>query len=923
MKPTLRLSKKKNSIGLLAIPIILLICLLFILPDAIQDEREAYESFIKNEIERMGVIDRLEADEEKYADKPEMAAIQDYLMTMDPDLQMVPKDRLKDAYATMMQMQNEQSSREFGDNLTWEGTPCRMGGRMRSLMFDPNDPSGNKVWAGSVTGGLWVNNDISSFLSTWQAVDDFWDNLSISSITHDPNNSNIFYIGTGEAPTAIITYRESSGLGMGILKSTDGGETWTVIESTEEFAYITDIEVIDNNGSSIIYAGVASGQYMGSQHESQPGDGLYRSTDGGQSWEQVLPNIPGTGIPYMPSDIEVTSNGKLYVGTMQNLDQEGGAVILHSDHGLSGSWTVYDDIHDDILNEPDYNVPGRVILASAPSDPDYVYGLIGSGRTTYFTAYHCYHIVRSTDGGNSWAEVNTPYAGNRNFAYISWHALAGSVDPNDPNTLTVGGLDIHRSTNAGVNWDWLTDWSLMYNGGGSNYVHGDIHQILYKEGSSNEFIVATDGGVFYTSTGSSAGPTFIEKNENLSTLQYYSCDIHPEAGNTNNIGGLQDNGTLLYQGDFLHLDDMVSGGDGAFCFIDEDEPNLYISSIYYNWYQFHVLSSGGIYTNSYNDFYNTGYFINPADYDSYNNTLYANGAYWSNFNENTLLRITGIPNNPSGQMLTIDTDSDLAYSHVKFSKYSELNSATLFIGTWAGLLYKVTDANTSPVVEEIGTEDFPVATISCIALGGSEDTILVTFSNYGVSSIWQSYDGGVNWFEKEGNLPDMPVRWAFYHPHNASNAIIATETGTWTTNSLHTNDVAWEPQNDGMANVRVDMLAMREIDHTVMAATHGRGIFNSEFAYNPPVSIAEIDEKDISIYPNPVQENVQITVNNQIKGDFAVRIVDNAGRFVIDKTYSLQEGNSIDLNLANLPKGVYHLVLSNNELQISKKLIKL
>jgi len=924
MKTNLPSLVKKKSIGLLAIPVMLLACLLFILPDAIQDERKAYESFIKNEVEQIGLVDKPVVETEKYADKPDMAAIQDYLMTMDPKLQMVPKTRLKAAYATTMQMRNEQSLRGFGDNLSWEGTPCRMGGRMRSLMYDPNDVAGNKVWAGSVTGGLWYNEDITSFYSVWYPVDDFWDNLSISCIVHDPNNPNTFYVGTGEAPTAIITYRESSGLGMGILRSTDAGDTWSVIESTVDFAFITDLAIKDENGTSVIYAGVASGRYMGAQHQSVPTDGLYRSTDGGESWQQVLPDIPGTGVPYMPSDIEIASNGKIFVGTMQNLDQEGGAIILNSEYGTTGSWTVYDDIHNDILLEADYNVPGRVILASAPSDPNYVYGIIGSGRTTYFTAYHCYHLVRTTDGGDSWTEVNTPPTiNNRNWAYISWHALAGGVDPNDPMTLIVGGLDLWKSTNAGVNWDDISDWSLMYQNGGPNYVHGDIHSITYKEGSSNEIIIATDGGVFYTSTGSYPQPTFIEKSEELSTLQYYTCDIHPEAGNTNNIGGLQDNGTLLYQGDYIQLDDMVSGGDGAYCFIDEDEPNIYISSIYYNWYVFHTLSSGGVYSSNYTDFYNTGYFINPADYDSYNNTLYANGAYWSSYNENTLLRITGIPNNPSGNLMSINTNSDLAYSHVKFSKHSATNSATLFIGTWSGLLYKVTEANTTPVVEEIGTDDFPVATISCIALGGSEDTIMVTFSNYGVSSIWQSYDGGTTWAEKEGNLPDMPVRWAIYHPHNASNAIIATETGVWTTNSLHTNDVSWEPQNDGMANVRVDMLQMREVDHTVMAATHGRGIFTTEFAYNPPVSIPEFEEADISIYPNPVKDYVQVGFNEDVKGNFSVRIVDNAGRILMDEKYSLEEGSKINLNLTAFPKGVYHLVLAHQEFNVSKKLVKL
>ena len=98
-----------------------------------------------------------------------------------------------------------------------------MGGRTRAIMYDPNDASGNKVWAGAVTGGLWYNNDITDDQSAWVPVNDFLANLSVSCIVSDPNNLQVFYAGTGEAETARVIYRESSGVGMGIMKSADGG----------------------------------------------------------------------------------------------------------------------------------------------------------------------------------------------------------------------------------------------------------------------------------------------------------------------------------------------------------------------------------------------------------------------------------------------------------------------------------------------------------------------------------------------------------------------------------------------------------------------------------------------------------------------------------------------------------------------------
>ena len=116
-----------------------------------------------------------------------------------------------------------------------------------------------------------------------------------------------------------------------------------------------------------------------------------------------------------------------------------------------------------------------------------------------------------------------------------------------------------------------------------------------------------------------------------------------------------------------------------------------------------------------------------------------------------------------------------------------------------------------------------------MAVGSSEDVLLVTFSNYGVSSVWFTDDGGDTWTEKEANLPDMPIRWALFHPDNDGQVMLATETGIWVTNMMLEDETIWYPANNGMANVRVDMLKLRKSDQTVLAATHGRGLFTATY----------------------------------------------------------------------------------------------
>jgi hypothetical protein len=322
-------------------------------------------------------------------------------------------------------------------------------------------------------------------------------------------------------------------------------------------------------------------------------------------------------------------------------------------------------------------------------------------------------------------------------------------------------------------------------------------------------------------------------------LQFYTGAIHPGAGQNKFIGGLQDNGTLYYQGAPLTIYNMISWGDGAYCFWDKETPSVYLTSTYYNrYYMFNNnqnVNNPGIYS---------GVFINPADYYSSENTLFANAADFYGGMIDSLLIIDNIPTNTGEYFINAGTGSTNYFSHVKVSPFSAGFSANLFLGTVSGKLFKVTDVLIDPVATDIGSPAFPTANVSSVSVGGSEDTLLVTFSNYGISSIWQTFDGGQQWKEVQGNLPDMPVRWAIYHPQNSKQALIATELGVWSTSNLHDANVVWTPQTNGMANVRVDMLTLRTSDNTVLAASHGRGLFSCTFNLDLTTSTPEIAESE-------------------------------------------------------------------------------
>ena len=907
--------KIKKTLSIVALSAVAILVFITAKQQLQTDSRSVHDRFLAREYQKATNLYGLDDKAQNKPDYPELAALRDYFMTFDPAVNRVPVERLEEANKYTKQLQ-QQNTLKSGNLIEWEPTGSNMGGRTRGIMWDPNDANGYKVWACSVTGGLWFNNDISDDNSSWEIVDDFWPRLSTNCIAYDPNNTQVFYVGTGEYQTARVIYRESSGVGYGIWKTIDGGQSWEILESTEDFKYISDVKVRNEDGNSVIYAGVVSGTYHDVNHVSEPSDGLYRSTDGGQNWEQVMPEIGEENLPYAPADLEIAPNGRIFVGTMKNLDGDGGATILWSDEGTAGSWTVYDYYETIIPNDPEYPIPGRVVLAAAPSDANIVYAIVGAGwiGSDNFNYARGPYVIKSTDGGETWSEKSLP-GGDPGWASLSWHAFALAVNPTDPDNLFAGGLDLWKTANGGNSWGHISDWSA-WGTGSDDYVHADQHWIRFKPGSSTEAVFSTDGGVFYTSNAGANYPAFEEKSQGLSTLQFYTCDIYPLAGQDIFIGGLQDNGSLLYQGSPLDVYDMVSGADGSYCFFDENEPAYMITSIYNNWYYLHHnFNPAGSFGE-----YNTGVFINPCDYDSENNILFANACDFEGIDANKILRISGLPGNPTNSYINLGTGLNTYYSYVKVSPYSETGTSTLFVGSQNGKLYKVTNAQATPQTEEIGGSEFPVAYISCVAIGGSEDTLLVTFTNYGVPSVWETYDGGENWSDISGNLPDMPIRWALYHPNGAHQVMLATEVGTWTTNN--TNLGIWTP-DPGFPNVRVDMLQMRTADNKVLAATHGHGLISCTWDYNPLTGKDEMfADKGLTVFPNPSNGLFNVKTGNEISGESQFNVSDLNGKVILSGVLNGNNQNASNtIDLTGKPKGVYFVNVRVAGKEYSRKLI--
>jgi hypothetical protein len=826
-------------------------------------------------------------------DGPEKSVFRDVLMTMDPNSGSINHQNVKELFA------QRKSGRIEETDFKWEQINTDIAGRVRAIMVDPNDE--NKLWAGSVTGGLWYSPDFRNN-SAWVPVSDNWENMSIASITHDPNNTQTYYVGTGESFTSVNIYRESSSAGVGIYKSTDGGNSWELLSSTSEFDYVNDIVVRNENGQSVVYAGVASGSYQGRTFASNPSDGLYRSTDGGGSWTQVLPNIDGSSVPYAVSDIQLDGHNNIHVGTMRNLALEGAGVILSSSDGLN--WDLNASHVTRIKNEFGSGaIPGRVRLASAG---DLVYAVATGGFLNSVNQLRdnpvLTRIMRLEN--DIWSEIQGP---PQSWASIPWHALAIGVDPNNNNRYAVGGLNAHASSDAldpnGLSWIIVSDWVSMYHFsdylipyyGLSNsdsivnhFVHADVHDIQFVNGSSDEVLFANDGGVHYTSDFSKSFgvkngerleeyASFRHINNSFSTTQYYTVTLHPEAGNMEVMAGSQDNSTHTNEDGKITYEHMIGGGDGAYAFFDSDDLNLRITSSQINNYNMWIDGVGKFYG------FSSGTFINPAEYDDRSNLLYANvavdggfemlitslqGQFLDNVAILNVNRFLG-KNNLGLDTLTyieLGTNTTTAFSCLKLSPHDPELDATMIVGNQLGDVYLVTGLPFNSRARKIDNEQLPVGYISSIDIGDTNNDILVTFSNYGVESVWYTSNGGGLWENLERNLPDIPVRHGIFNPLDDQKVMLATEAGIWGLENIQDQSSEWKSYNQGFPNVRVDMIKARGADSVIVAATHGRGLFLGKFNQGDLIEEVLSTENDLfsfTAYPNPTTDWINFNFKAQ------------------------------------------------------------
>ena len=771
-------------------------------------------------------------------DRVYQALLQDMEDTKDRTTNTVPRQRLlaAKAYADRLIAQSE-VTRAGITGISWEERgPNNVGGRSRALHMDYyNLPifslSPGRLWAGSTSGGLWSSEDINAEDPEWAPADDFFANLSITCITQDTTTPANLYFGTGEYGWFV----SNGPRGLGIWKSTNGGTSWSQLASTATgttFRYVLDMEV-DRFGN--LYA--------------TTWNGLQRSTNDGASWTKVLGLGTSGGNSDQAADLEIAANGDIYVSTglkYENIAGTGPGRVYVSRYrfnktgnslGTAGTWI--DVTPPAILAD----TARRIEIACAPGDSNTLY-VVCQGNTT---GSGVHRVFRSLDGGGTWTNLPVPtvYENGSTINMAGSQArfnLIAGVYPNNDDSVFIGGVNSLRSLNGGASWAQINYYKGKTSSpppsslGSSQIMHVDHHDIEFLPvgriaGTGNDYdaIWATDAGPYAVANMVGPGlPTITDKRKGFNTTQFYSCDYHPVAGCDWYLAGAQDNGTQLFEKAGMNSTKEVFGGDGGFCGINALYPDLQVASTVYNNY---IVTENSWQTSAGFGFNSRGRFINPWDYSDSLNTIFASddaGFFyrWKN--------VDATPVASDRSKVAIPAFGGQQVSHVKVSPNKK---DRVYFGLRNGNVVKVERADLAPGAGYSATTILNGSgPVSCVEVNPkNESHIIVTHSDYGnTSSVRETKNGGGSWTVVEGNLPDMPVRWAVFAPDASDTVLLATELGIWNTNDLNGTSTVWGPSTiaantpSRIANCRVDMLKVRPSDGLILAATHGRGLWTTD-----------------------------------------------------------------------------------------------
>jgi hypothetical protein len=685
------------------------------------------------------------------------------------DLSLVSKNQFYfqeflEANATNKSIQNPGTNPQLSSSTTWtamgpmgpmsgvatNGFP-RKAGRDNFITFHPTNPS--IFWAGAPAGGLWKTTDGGL---TWSTNTDNLTVIGCSDLAIDSSNPNIMYLATGDGDAG-DTYC------IGVLKSTDGGNTWNTTGLTFAVSAQRQMRrlIIHPTNPQVLLAATNIG--------------IYRTTNGGTSWTQVA-----TGTTH---DLEFKPGNP-------NIIYAGGTTFrLSADGGITWS-TISNGIPTTGCN--------RMAIAVTPADTNFVYALRSNSSNSGYAG-----LYRSIDGGATFTVMSTTpnVLGNAcngtSTGGQGWFDLCIAVSPTDANLVNVGGVNVWRSNTGGATGTWTIIGCWIGTSAPGVYLKADHHDLEYD--ANGDLFSASDGGIFkYNVT------NWIDLNANRNIAQIYKIGLSSLTANRW-ITGHQDNGTGLYTGTVYQAS---YAGDGMDCFIDRtNDQNLFTSTPYGAFVR--STNGGASYSSITSGITGSGAWVTPWKQDPVVATrLYAG-------------RSQMFVSNNLGTSWTQLTATGGGGAITEFAIAPSNNQVIYVIHGTNSVLRKTTDGG----LTWTAATALPVGAPTFITISPTDpNTLWVTVSGYTAGSkVFQSTNGGTSWVNVSSNLPNLPANCSVYQPGTNDRIYVGMDVGVYYKDNSSVN---WTLYNIGLPNAPIsDMEISTAAPGLLRAATYGRGVY--------------------------------------------------------------------------------------------------
>ncbi len=705
-----------------------------------------------------------------------------------------------------------------GANTQWrlEG-PGNLGGRINTIA--PHPTSADTLLIGFSNGGIYKTVDAGQ---NWYPVFDDAEYSSVSAIVYNPNNPQELYAGTGDHNLTGLPFT-----GDGVHKSIDGGETWTQV-GLAETGVISRI-VIDPVNPNNIYVAA-----MGFPFAPDSNRGLYKSDNGGASWNQVLFLGDSTGVidvvmhPTNPNILLAAGWDRIRSSSTSVITGQGAKIYRSADGG--NNWSL-------ITNGLPQTDQCRIGITPNPSNPNRFYAeYIG-------TDFQVEGIYQTDDAGLSWQKKNGTGLENISGGFGWYFGQIRSTQFSDQ-VLYHCSIDLWRSLDGGDTWGRFTNNSTMSN------QHADTHDLRID--ADNNLWLATDGGLYKMLAGTS---TWVDM-ENIPTNQFYRVAVDPFAPGTY-YGGMQDNGTAFGDSAVINNWTRFFGGDGFSVVFHPTNTNVFYVET----------QNGNIYKTENNGlsilYFSNGlagqtkpwdmyYFLSPSDPD-----LVYTGAQEVFAYDQT---------NGATQFESISpnlTESDTASNATRFHiithlSESSINLGLLYVGTSDGLVWR-RPANGSWELITTGLPDRYVTRVIPSELDG--DRVFLTHSGYrdgeNAPLIHVSNNQGNSWTNISGDLPAVGINELIIYPNsNDSILFVGTDFGVYA--SLDQGST-WDMLDNGFPSIPVYDMDLDTVNNRLVASTYGRSIFTLDLEPIINPSQATVLGEVMAMNGNPV-ENVTVKI---------------------------------------------------------------